>query len=367
MQRKSVSEYIFHPWDDPITSSTWCWAFVTSLLITLVCIVALGILYIPHELKELSDKQGNRIKWLTPVPNSNSFVALVESVGRIRETYLRLYDLSGKNIEHVDFCTTLGPESFSFSAHGTRLFVGNAKSRVFEAQVRSAVPPDAWNWVQRPGGCWNISCSKDDKTLMMLDGNGLQAWNIEDRANEFKSPRWIICNLTIRSFAIACDSITAIFVCGDSQGSCLYEVNLLTGKYHLKRFIANYCLDRLLLSPDGSFLAALDEQGSIVLFHRKVTEELFEPYEIAGLRTGENQVCTFSSDSTFLMVNDPGCHQLIAWDLTAKKETRRFATHPTRIIGCTVLNCDEVISWSHDEWLRIWRLDTDTPTRQLRL
>ena len=355
----------------------WRRAFVESLLATLLCVVVVGIAFMPKEMDRLRAKPIERVLFCAPTPDGKSIYSLVasinmEEVDMGQTTRLVRCDLSPIAVTSRVVCSNLKPKCAILDASGQRLFVGDTRGFIIATGLKQPSKSDALLGHVLRGFPERMACTRDERSLMLQNHFGLFSWNIDMRSPEFAFPRWCHVDGSIGCFAVYPDSHRAVFSRTTSEGapsqqSDLFEVDIQTGEFHLLYNNIGRRLINLAISPNSEFLVGVEDAGDVALLERRSSREPLQPCSIPGLNSGLSGIACFSPDSKLLITSDRDTRRLIVWDLDRKEMRSQFEMHPTRVMGCDFLNDGQLLSWSFDTTLRVWNLNRATLVRQINV
>jgi WD40 repeat protein len=347
---------------------SWSKAFFQSLAAVLLCVLLVGFLYVPNELARLRAKPEVRAVTCALMPDGKSVVTLVESIGHERrDTIILRNNLSNESLAAPLVCPSPNPACLVVDPSGQRLFAGDAGGTIYSTFLeRTNYLPASLGHVLK-GSPLSMACTRNNKFLIVRDNFGLHAWNIDLGSHEHGNPNWYHVDRSISCFTLYPDSQS--LVCGRTVAKYteLVECNIQSGQFRPTGEKVEGRLQKLVISPDGRFLAGVKAVGALALFQRRSTAEPWRPYSIPGLGMSHTLVACFSPRADLLITSDGECRRLCAWDLEQKQLRCDFAENPTTLLGCEFLNDNEILSWSMDSTLRVWNLQTQTPVRTMKL
>jgi hypothetical protein len=193
----------------------------------------------------------------------------------------------------------------------------------------------------------------DERTLVTLGPNEIYAWDIPTA-----KLRW--CRLQESPVAGVVLSASQSMICcsNNRQSTHLRELDLETGET-LQSLDSNTCwIKRLVASPNGHFVAGVDNRSGIFLFERRPGGEKWHqhrPYQhFAGTK---DIVPAFSPDSRLLAYGKRDTGEVLIWDLRDKVEVGRLGPIPDTLKGLLFLNRDQLLGWNRDGSTETWAID----------
>ncbi|MEQ1831248.1 MAG: hypothetical protein ABL921_35200 [Pirellula sp.] len=349
---------------------SWPKAFIKSLSAVLLCSIAMGFLFAPKELTRRRAKTHNQVLSCVPAPDGKSVFTLLSSLDTEHTRSARVlrvlhHDLSENPAPPPQvICSSFRMACLALDPIGSRLLVADQDGTLYSIGLLMAGKKKLGLLAK---GCpMSIQISRDGKLMILHDVFGVHAWNI-DLSVEESSPLWFRADRSLSCFVIDPDSQTV--VCGRTfeTQSELVEFNIQTGE--IKSLLQQMpgSLKRLAISSDGRFLAAVNETGEIALFQRALTQEPWQSCSLLGLCSGSLAIACFSPDGELLITSDRDNRRLCAWDLQRKEMRYEFDSHTGFVRGCEFIVDDQILSWSSDNTLRVWNLQSSSPVREIKL
>ncbi|MEQ1824526.1 MAG: WD40 repeat domain-containing protein [Pirellula sp.] len=353
--------------------SQWSKAFIQSLETVLLCVIAVGFLFLPQELRRLRAKPKGYATSCIPLPDGKLLISIaLRSIKEQRTehgtTRILLRDLFQSPHTTRFLLPNMSPRCLAVDSLGDRLFLGDTDGALYSTSLRRSDNATLLLGHVVKSHPSSMLCTLDGTSLMVQDHFGLYAWNVDIRSLEHGSPRWCVIASSISCFEIYPDSLTAICVHNREGNSDLWEINIQTGDSQpiLKKIGRQ--VEKLVISPCGGFLASLEENGEIALFCRGSNAESWQPYSIPGLIASPTMIASFSPQSDVLITShdDSRRFTLLAWDLKRKAVNREFDAKCT-VIGCVFVNDKQFVSLGTDNTLRVWNQQNASPEREIKL
>ncbi len=349
--------------------------FLESLMATCLCVIVVGIAFLPKELDRAYTKPVEHVMSCALAPDGKSLYSLVTSINvdeveKKQTTRLVRCELSNSTRATLSGSPFLDPKSVLLDGSGERLFVGDAQGSINAIEIKKKVGGNVFLGNVLKGFPERMGCTQDKLSVLVQNHFGLSAWNIDSGSQECASPRWCHVDRSIGCFAVCPDSQQAVFsrVFEDGtlgQQSDLYEIDVLSGASRLIHEKVGKRLIHLTFSSNSKYLAGVEENGDVFLLEQRSNLEAMERCSIPGLCSGITGVACFSPDSKLLVTSDRNSRRLVVWDLERKVALSELEMHPTRVVGCEFLKDGQLLSWSFDPFLRIWNLDRKTLVRQI--
>lgn len=354
---------------------SWPKAFIKSLLATSLCVIVLGVVFLPREIDRLQSSPIRRVDFCVPLPDGKSVLSLVSTIDHDQLTsgikrHIQRYDL-GHTANTTNYvCRSLNANCFALDPSGARLFIGSQYGSLYVASLDTHSEDDEILLGHMAKGIpVRMECTKDGKSLIVQDKYSLNVWSMDSGRGEDGNLRWYMPDPSIVCFATYPDSQTGIYSRSayNENTSQLMEFNMQTGE--VQPILASIAakIKRITISVDGQFLAGIADDGQVVLLHRHSTLEPWRRRSLPGLRTGVTCIASFSPNANMLITSDLARLKLIVWNLERQEIVREFKELPHELLGCEFLDDEQFLSWSKHDTMQVWKLQSPSPVREIKL
>ena len=346
-------------------------ALLTSAVTTILCVVLVGVPFLPHEVANLKGREQMRVVHCEPLPGGDSVVLLMKSnsMARLKPVSAFLVVLNLDNTEcqrpYATIDTTL--ELIAMEPGGNRIFMGDQRGGLFFGNVPNNTGYYFIGNTLLDSSSTRMACAPDGNTLLTHDESSLVAWNIVNQAQKSK-PRWCRFDSSITCFAIYPDSQTAICSRTHEGQTELLEMDLQRGETRFVLGNMDRKLVKLTVSPDADLILGVDELREVVMLRRNGAQQAWQPLQIPGLVTGSARIVSFSPYARLLIASNRTDDQLHLWDVDQQRLLGRLEwQESSQVKGCCFLDRNRILTWNSDDILRVWDLPSLSLVQELPL
>ena len=349
-------------------------AALRSVLAALVCIAFVGLRFLPNELERLQASWEEFAITCIPLNHGNIGISIVSSnsqqlIDHAGSQRIQRIDLSGRSRAGRAVLPPEGAVCITVDPAKTRLIAGTFDGSLIVTSLAGPIPRNHEKIGRVSKGRANsLVCSKDGKVLIVKDDYSLSAWNLEVGSDDYGSPIWSLVDCTIASVVMSSEK-TGIY-CRSDRGtsiSQLIQFDIISGQSQPLLSKNGARFKRLVISPNGLLMACVHELGEVTLLSRTSEQAPWNDISIADMCSNLSHVACFSSESSWLVTGEPDSNRLAIWDLAQRRLLFSLAEHPRRVLGCDVLDRQQLLSWSLDNKLRVWNLNDLSLVREIKL
>jgi WD40 repeat protein len=321
-------------------------AFLQSLAIVSLFIVAFGALYVPFDRYRASQRRHVTVLDCNLPLSNDTLVSLVrihneqmKAAADSQVTLVNLHDC--QSVQEVPL-SGAAPVCITATHDKRRLFVGTVDGEIFSLDCQLRGAPQLLIGENAGTRAEELAVSPNDHLLVSRGYRSFHAWDLER-----KTLAWQRVDLDATTFTINSD---ATLVCGTNTGEIL-ELSLVIGK--TLRLLARHKTTIRHVAAAGQTLAAVDSSGEAILFRRRNGAWVRQPAD--KLFSGNSRLA-LSADGK-RAVGTSRCNRLlICWNLDEQEPLCHMAGHKGIIINAGFLADGSIFSCGNDGTVRVWDL-----------
>ncbi len=326
-------------------------AIAISLATVLVLTALLGVVFLPHEIRQLAGGPTVNIVDQQFIENGRREVLLTRRMetgigsGVLWEVVLR--NVTTAAPARVLFPASSDPLATAATSGGSRMFVGRVDGQIFALDLRAAEPVLAVVGHYPHDELKALCCTSSGDVLVAGGPGGIHAWNTEERLLSWSRD-------DVKRVCWAIDARSAELFVETAEGRLL-ELDLATGRTLRVIRSSEQSAIAMALSADGARIARLGWSGELEMVDRASGLPIWTDLRSSHRASSLVGTMKFSPDGQELVAvhpNDSSC--LRVWNASTGRHIRDLRGHSAPISGLTFTPDGRLRSWAVDGTVRTW-------------